>query len=247
MQQTPSKNTSIIKDRNGESQYRITTIVMKEKLTKQADDSIPMQGVFEVKNKQWQIKYNYGEDKENIVDNVENKTTIEGKVINDITVKDPQDNKENITLEQLAKRMKAKPKKKEIKIVQRARELRSTKRQRSPNSEKDKGKKNSKKEKPSHHTLKSRQDGLAGDVKPTTDNTPTPQDAGTAEPSPGTSGTRREEPVREKSVEKYRAAEKTMVLGPDGKFIPRVILKKDDGDRKEEGKTSDPHKYKYVL
>jgi len=84
-------------------------------------------------------------------------------------------------------------------------------------------------------------------LKPTTDNTPTPQDAGTAEPSPGTSGTRREEPAREKPVEKYRAAEKAMVLGPDGKFIPRVILKKDDGDRKEEEKSSDPHKYKYIL
>jgi len=84
-------------------------------------------------------------------------------------------------------------------------------------------------------------------LKPTKNNTPTPQDAGTAEQLPGTSGAKREDPTRERSVEKYRAAEKGMVLGPDGKFIPRVILKRDDGDRKEEGKNSEPNKYKYVL
>jgi len=84
-------------------------------------------------------------------------------------------------------------------------------------------------------------------LKPTKKDTPAPQDAGTDKQSPGTSGAKREDPTRERSVEKYRAAEKEMVLGPDGKFIPRVILKRDDGDRKEEEKTSDPNKYKYVL
>jgi len=84
-------------------------------------------------------------------------------------------------------------------------------------------------------------------LKPTIKDTPASQDAGTDNQSPGTSGARREEPIRERSMEKYRAAEKEMVLGPEGKFIPRVILKRDDGVKKDEEKTSNPNKYKYVL
>jgi len=84
-------------------------------------------------------------------------------------------------------------------------------------------------------------------LKPTTDNTPTPQDAGTVEPSPGTSGTRQKEPAREKLVEKYRAAKKAMILGPDGKFIPRVILEKESEEMTKGKDSRDPQKYKYIL
>jgi len=50
-------------------------------------------------------------------------------------------------------------------------------------------------------------------------------------------------------VEKYESKGRAMILSPDGKLIPfRALDKvKVDGDRKEEGNTSDPHKYKYIL
>jgi len=81
------KNTFIIKNKDGESQYRVMSIIMTEKLTKQADDNTQIQGT--IKNKKCKIQYQHGDGKENIVENIENKTTIEGKVIDNITVKDP--------------------------------------------------------------------------------------------------------------------------------------------------------------
>jgi len=82
-----------------------------------------------------------------------------------------------------------------------------------------------------------------GTLKPAEKHTPTPKDEGTQEPSPGTSGLT-------KDTEKYKSTGKAMILSPEGKLIPfRMMNKvqKDDGDRKEEGNTSDPHKYKYIL
>jgi len=52
------------------------------------------------------------------------------------------------------------------------------------------------------------------------------------------------------TVEKYKSTERAMILSPERKLIPfrtldRVL--KDDGGRNEEGNTSDPQKYKYIL
>jgi len=77
-------------------------------------------------------------------------------------------------------------------------------------------------------------------LNPVLRRTPTPEEEGTTAPTPGTSGSN-------VAVEKYRAAEKAMVLGPGGRFIPRIILKRDDGDQKEQERTHDPQKYKYIL
>jgi len=60
------KNTSIIKNRDVEPQYRVTTIVMTEKLTNQADDNVQIQGTFKIKNKQWKIQHQYGEEGQNV-------------------------------------------------------------------------------------------------------------------------------------------------------------------------------------
>jgi len=229
------KNTAIIKNRNGEQLYRVTTIVMTEKLSKQANDSVKIQGTISIQNNKSDINYKYGEEEEDTTESIENKATIDGKIINEITVEDPHNNKENISLEQLAKKIKAKPKIKEVKIIKEARKLRSTKRPKSPEKEKDSNKK-----KPSHHNVKSRQDGLAGEVKPTKSRTPTPQEARTPEPTPGTSG-------MNKDTEKYRSTSKTMILSPDGKLIPFRMMEKDTEDKKEDGNASDPPRYKYTL
>jgi len=233
------KNTSIIKNRDGEPQYRITTIVMTEKLTNQADDNVQIQGTFKIKNKQWQIQHQYGEEGKNVIESVEDKSTIKGKLINEITIRNPNDNKENMTLEQLTEKVKSKkPTIKEMKILKEPRQLRSSKRTNNPEEEKE----SSKKKKPSHHVSKSRQDGLAGDVKPVPRRTPTPKDGGATEPTPGTSGSNI-------AVEKYESKGRAMILSPDGKLIPfRALDKvKVHGERKEGGNTADTNKYKYIL
>lgn len=55
-----------------------------------------------------------------------------------------------------------------------------------------------------------------------------------------------------KEVERYKATEKAMMMGPDGKLIPFVTFGRmsKDQEGKEEGKdkkTPDPQKYKYIL
>jgi len=168
---------------------------------------------------------------------VENKSTITGKLINEITIRNPQDDKENMTLEQLTEKVKLKkPTIKEIKILKEPRQLRSSKRTSNPEEEKESGRK----KKPSHHVSKSRQDGLAGEVKPAERRTPTPKDAGAMEPIPETSG---------EMKDKYKSTGRAMILSPDGKLIPfRMMNKvKDDGGKKSDGNTSDPQNYKFIL
>jgi len=65
--------------------------------------------------------YNYSEDGSTVED-LENKSTIDGNVIDKISIPNPQNNKENISLQELAKQIKSKPKIKEVKIIKRARE-----------------------------------------------------------------------------------------------------------------------------
>jgi len=54
------KDTTIMKNENGEPHYRITTIVMTEKISKQADDTKLIKSTFEIKNKEWKITHGYG-------------------------------------------------------------------------------------------------------------------------------------------------------------------------------------------
>jgi len=54
------KNTSVIKNKDGEQLYKVTTIVMTEKLNKQANDSTKIQGTIEIKNNKCEIKYKHG-------------------------------------------------------------------------------------------------------------------------------------------------------------------------------------------
>jgi len=85
--------------------------------------------------------------------------------------------------------------------------------------------------------------------------TPTPKDREMKEPTPGTSGATEEtkEPNPGSSgdtKDKYKSTGRAMILSPDGKLIPfRMMdkLKKDDGGHQEDGNTSDPQKYKYIL
>jgi len=227
------KNTSLIKNKEGEQLYKVTTIVMTEKLSKQASDSTEIKGTVKIKNQKCEIKYKYGEEN-NTVQNIEDKSTIDGKIINDITIKDPKNDKENITMENLIDKMKTtKPKVKEVRILKEARQLRSSKRPRSPKKEED----NATTKKTSHHASKSRQDGLVGEMKPAFKATQTPKDGGMKEPSPGTSWA--EEEVKEPSPglsgdkkDKYKSTGRAMILSPDGKLIPFRMtdkIKKDDG------------------
>jgi len=95
------KNTSIIKSKD-EELYKVTTIIMTEKLSRRADDNIKLTGTIEIKNKKCEINYNYSEDG-STVENLENKSTIDGNVIDQISIPNPHDKKENISLQELAK------------------------------------------------------------------------------------------------------------------------------------------------
>jgi len=75
------KNTSIIKNKDGEQLYKVTTIIMTEKLSKQANDGTKLKDTVEIKENKCEIKYKYGEEEGNTVHNIENKQTIQGKVI----------------------------------------------------------------------------------------------------------------------------------------------------------------------
>jgi len=232
------KDVTVIKNEKSEPHYRITTIVMTEKLDKNADDTKLIRGTLELKGKDWKIDYKYGEEGKSITESIERKSSEKESVLQDITMKNPFNEKENISMEQLVQEVKAnKPKIKEIKVIQKARELRSTKRQRSPQS-KEKEKETNKR-KPSHHNVKSRQDGLAGEVKPTKSRTPTPQEARTPEPTPGTSGINKDKEIS-------KPTSKTMILSPEGKLIPFRKIERDTAEKKGE-KSSDPPKYKYTL
>lgn len=157
------KDTTLIKNEEGEPHYKVTTIVMTEKLCKQADNTKTIKGTFEIKNKKWEITHKYGDNKKNTTETIEYRSSKKGQIINVITMKDPLNEKENKSMEQLVERIKSnKPRIKEIKIIQEARELRSSKRKRSSDSREEKEK--NKIRKTSHRALKSRQNGLAGDV-----------------------------------------------------------------------------------
>jgi len=60
------KNTSLIKNKEGEL-YRVTTMVMTEKLSKQASDSTEIKGTIKIKNQKCDIKYKYVEEEQNTV------------------------------------------------------------------------------------------------------------------------------------------------------------------------------------
>jgi len=77
-------------------------------------------------------------------------------------------------------------------------------------------------------------------LKPTKSSTPTPQEARTQEPTPGTSGMNKEKEI-------YKSTSKTMILSPDGKLIPFRMMEKDKGEKKEDGNASDPPKYKHIV
>jgi len=142
-----------------------------------------------------------------------------------------------------------KPKVKEMKILKEARQLRSSKRPRSPKKEED----NATTKKTSHHASKSRQDGLAGEMKPDVKATQTPKNEEAKEPSPGTS---RDEGTKELSPglsgekrDKYKSTGRAMILTPDGKLIPFRMTDRitKEAAQKEDGNASDPQKYKYIL
>jgi len=90
-------------------------------------------------------------------------------------------------------------------------------------------------------------------LKPEVKATQTPKDGGAKKPSPGTS---RDEEAKEPSPglsgdkkDKYKLTGRAMILSPDGKLIPFRMTDKirKEGGQKEDGNTSDPQKYKYIL
>jgi len=76
-------------------------------------------------------------------------------------------------------------------------------------------------------------------LKPTKSRTPTPQEARTPEPTPGTSGINKDKEIS-------KPTNKTMILSPEGKLIPFRMIERDTAGKKGE-KSSDPPKYKYTL
>jgi len=82
-------------------------------------------------------------------------------------------------------------------------------------------------------------------MQPEIKTTQSPRSEETTEPTPGTSGMQQKPESREKSVERYKSAEKATIMSPEGKLIPFRKLRKDEG-QENESKPETP-KYKYIL
>jgi len=58
------KNTSIVKNKDGEQLYKVTTIIMTEKLSKQANDGTKLKGTVEIKDNKCEVNTNTVKRKE---------------------------------------------------------------------------------------------------------------------------------------------------------------------------------------